>query len=375
MQQSGFLKSADQGMMRLLRSLAYGDVSGIKPRIGQDVRYPLVEDITRTSKERSREILQQLYEQGYLDRRIEAKVYRCPHDNTASIRPRLSCPRCNSEALEKHPLLEHISCGHVDLEKNFLSGQGYVCPKDHGPLRQIGVDYRKAGMAYKCSSCGNLTPLPVERWVCNASDHVFSLEEAVSEDVYSYQLVEEKYDEVKQALRYVDPLAETLRRHAYLVETFADVVGASGITHSVDIYARTTTSNPREAVVVSVLTGEATKPENVIGIYCIVLDTSPKMAILVSIPKLNEESKFYAQKLGMTVIEGDDIAEASQQLDLFLQNHGDDRPLAVVPFARAAITSTASGPTSVRLATGTDGHTTAGVTTDSPFLEPSPHRL
>jgi len=361
--------------MRLLRSLAYGDVSSIKPRIGQDVRYPVVEDMTRTNKERSGEILKQLYEQGYLDRRVEAKVYRCPHDNTASIRPVLSCPKCNSEALERDSLLEHISCGHVDLEKNFLAAQGYVCPKDHKSLRQIGVDYRKAGIAYRCSSCGNLFPFPVERWTCNASGHVFSLEEAISEDVYSYQLVEEKYDEIKQALRYLDPLAETLRRHGYLVETFAEVIGASGITHSVDIYARTATSNPREAVVVSVLTGEATKPENVIGIYCIVLDTSPKMAIVVSVPKLNEESKFYAQKVGMTVIEGDDIAEASRQFDLFLQNHGEERPVTVMPLTPAAIAQGPSGPATVMLASANTQQATRRVTTDSPFQEPNQHRL
>jgi len=345
-------------MMKLLRSLAYGGISDVKPRIGQDVRYPLVEEITRTNKERSREILDQLYEQGYLERRFMTRIYRCPHDNTASIRPRISCPKCNSETLEKHLLVEHLSCGHVDLEKSFLKGDGYVCPKDHKPLRQIGVDYRKAGTAYKCSSCGDLTPFPVERWVCNASDHTFSLEEAVSEDVYSYRLGEEKYDEIRQALQYVNPIAETLKRHGYEVETFADVVGASGITHSVDIYARTSTSNPREAVIVSLLTGEAVVPENVLGTYCVVLDTSPKMAILVVIPGLSDESKFYAQELGMTVIEGEDVEKASQQLALFLQSHGGQQSPAVAPSAHMATTPDMSDPTSAQLTARTSRRAT-----------------
>jgi hypothetical protein len=249
----------------------------------------------------------------------------------------------------------------VDLERNFIEGNRYVCPKDHKPLRQIGVDYRKAGTAYRCSSCGELTPFPTERWVCNASGHIFSLEEAVSEDVYSYQLAEERYDEIRQALEFVDPLAETLRKNGYVAETFANVVGASGITHSVDIYARSGDPERGDAIMISVLAGEAARPENVLGTYGVVLDTSPKLAVLVAIPYLSEESKFYAQRLGMMVIEGSDVEKASQQLALVMRDRGSERMPGSAPATRAS-----AGSDSGRSISGPGGEEASNLTTDFP---------
>jgi hypothetical protein len=305
--------------------MAHGDVSEIEPRIGQDLRYPLVEEIAHAGKGESKEMLQKLVEQGYLERRFHCKIYKCPHDGTTSVRPRLSCPRCNSEELEKHVLIEHFSCGHVDLEENFLDGDRYVCPKDHKELHKVGVDYRKAGIAYKCSSCGNLSPLPVERWACNASDHVFSLEEAVVEDVYSYLFVGEKQDEAMRTFEYINPIANALEKHGYSVGTFADILGASGITHLVDIYAQRNLQGSKETAIVDILMGEEARPEAILGMYGVVLDTSPSKAVIVAVPSMSDEGRFYAQKLGMEAIEGKDIEEASQRLDLLIQNQGNGR--------------------------------------------------
>jgi len=296
----------------------YGDLSEILPRIGQDVYYPVAEEITHAGKDRTKVILQQLYEEGYLERQFQGRIYRCPHDNTPLIRPRVACPKCNSDNLEKHLLIEHIICGHVDLEKSFMKEGTFVCPKDHKSLFQIGVDYRKAGIAYKCSSCGNLCPLPVERWVCNVSNHVFSLDEAISEDFYSYGLREDKREEISRILEYISPIAEAFRKNEFSVETFVDVIGISGISHPVDIYAKKGSSGRTETVIADILVEDAIRPEAVLALYGVVLDTNPTRAMLIAIPKLCEESRFYAAKLSITAVEGKDLETVNRQLENLL---------------------------------------------------------
>jgi predicted RNA-binding Zn-ribbon protein involved in translation (DUF1610 family) len=312
------MRRIDPYALKLLRSMVYGRIPELVPRISDEVSYPTVEDITRSPKRKSEDVVRRLYEEGYLDREFYAKVYRCPLDNSMLIRPRILCPDCNSEDLVRHRLLEHVTCGHVDLERSFARDDGYLCPKDGKVLRQIDVDFRNVGTVYECSSCGCLSPVPVERWICSSSNHAFTLQEASSENVYSYRMREGRRYETKRIFEYVSPFASTFRKHGFAVETFTDIVGASGIPHIVDICAHRRLADATEMTLVNVLIGEVARSEEVLAMYGIVLDTKVRRAVLVAIPGLDEQGKLYATELGLTVIEGEELEMADHKLDLML---------------------------------------------------------
>jgi len=138
----------DSSALALLRHMLYSDFKALNPKIGQYISYPVVERVMGLNRKNALELVEQLWAEGYLERSFSGMAYKCPHDGTTSLRLRLLCPKCESEDMERVHLIEHLGCGHVDMERNFLQGDEYVCPKDGKKLKLIGVDYRKSGVAY-----------------------------------------------------------------------------------------------------------------------------------------------------------------------------------------------------------------------------------
>ena len=256
--------------LRLLRSMMGGDLPVISPRIGYNVTYPRVEEVAGVTADRAQDLLRDLSEQGYLNSNFSTMVYRCPFDNTTSIRPRLICPVCQSEEIERVPLIEHMICGHVDQEKNFVKGELLQCPNCGKTLNQIGVDYRRPGHAYYCPTCGEYSPSPIEKWSCNAENHVFEMEEAVAEKLYTYTLNEAKRDE--------KPVTSIAR----------------------------------------ILTDKGIKPEEVLKHYAITLDVDVTKPVLIASPQLDKASEAYTDQLKLEVIEGSNFKTIIEKLEAFV---------------------------------------------------------
>jgi len=307
----------DPHALRLLRSLIYEDVSVLTPRIGQDIYYPKVEEVAHINREKTDDLLSDLWKQGYLQRKFYGNVFRCPHDGTTSLRPRLLCPSCNSEEIERVNMIEHLKCGHVDIEKNFLKDGEYVCPKDGKKLHQIGVDYTKPGPAYYCPHCDEKHPEPLERWTCNSSDHSFSLEEAVEEKIFEYVLNEDKREEALHVFELIQPIGDVFKKFGFKIETFHKVKGSSGISHLVDIYAYRE-GKPFMAIA-GVLVQEGIKPEEVLKISAISMDIHATKTLLIAVPSLDQVSAVYAKNLGLSVVEAKDIETVNQRLTPILK--------------------------------------------------------
>ena len=296
-----------------------GDLPTLIPKIGFDVSYPRVEEVTGLPRERAFTLIQELYDEGYLERRLHTTVSRCPHDGTTCLRPRLFCPGCQSEDINRVPLIEHLNCGHVDMEKNFVSGEDLKCPKCGRTLNQIGVDYRRPGYAYNCPSCGGVHPAPDEKWSCNYADHIFMMEDAQPEKVYSYTLSETRKGDILRVFQYIQPIKETYENLGYEASTFQTVRGKSGVSHLVDVYAKKETDRLVTSIA-RVLTERGIKLEEVLKHYAISLDVDPTNSILIALPELDRESEVYTKQFNLEVIEGDNLETVIQQLASIIRN-------------------------------------------------------
>ncbi|MCW4049532.1 MAG: hypothetical protein NWE89_07315 [Candidatus Bathyarchaeota archaeon] len=308
------IKTLPPHAMNLLRATIYGDLKVILPRIGQYVHYPDVERLTGLNRVQTIQLLKDLWERGVLERRFHGMAYKCPHDDTTNLRPYVTCPICNSENLEIVPLIEHLGCGHVDMERKFIKGDEYVCPKDGKTLRLIGVDYRRPGVAYYCPECDQLFPEVNVKWMCNYANHVFTLQEAKQETMYDYLLNEDNREDVLRSFKFIEPLAEVFRRHGFDAKTYHNLTGNSGVTHLVDVYAVKLDKNPK-VIICSVLSDYNIKPEEVLRLYATSLDTKPTMSILVAIPSLDDQSRVYSETLGLHVIEGETLRVVEEALE------------------------------------------------------------
>lgn len=326
----------------LLKALIYDNIGELTPRIGFKVNYPGAEAVMRVNRDLALEVIEGLYNEGLLSRRFSSIAYRCPRDGTTSLRPKLLCPKCQSEDIEKTTLIEHLGHGHVDRESKFLRGGRYYCPIDGKELKLIGVDYRKPGNAYYCSVCNSLSTQPLSLWACNQGDHTFTIEEAVAERIYVYQINPDKVDELrhrfdtpqhggvyqkiesyieKQAPEmtmtdYIAPIVSSLRDRGFEVDIFKTVTGRSGIQYVVDIKAWR--QNIDVGVLMRVLRGVEKNVDEVFRFYSVSLDVEEGRPMLLVIPKLDPESRKYAQGLGIKVVEGESPAELAAKLTQLL---------------------------------------------------------
>jgi len=307
----------DPHALRLLQSMMGGNLPVISPRIGFNVTYPRVEEVAGVTTDRAQDLVRNLCELGYLNRSFSTMVYRCPFDNTTSLRPRLICPVCQSEEIERVPLIEHLTCGHVDQEKNYVKGEDLQCPNCGKTLNQIGVDYRRPGHAYYCPTCGEYSPAPIEKWSCNAENHVFEMEEAVAERLYTYTLNEAKRGEVSNVFGFIEPVKEAYVRCGYDAETFQTLTGKSGVAHLVDVYAEKGDEKPVTSIA-RILTYKGIKAEEVLKHFAITLDVDVTKPILIASPQLDKASEVYMDQLKLAVIEGNDFGTIIKDLEAFI---------------------------------------------------------
>lgn len=113
----------------------------------------------------------------------------CRHCNSQSVEAYLQCPECQSRVLDKGGIIEHFKCGNVDFEAAFVRENKLVCQKCNSELKQLGVDYRRVGVGYRCAN-KHLFSIPKIVFVCVRCHEQFDLNTAKLETQYSYELTE-----------------------------------------------------------------------------------------------------------------------------------------------------------------------------------------
>jgi hypothetical protein len=208
-------------------------------------------------------------------------------------------------------LFEHVKCGYMDIEENFLEGDKYVCPKCHETLKKIDVDYKKAGIWCTCEDCSKSFDIPVPVHFCRSCHTDSTFEEALIKDVYSYTLTENVKAESFLNWFLVAAIREFLTKEGLTVESPALIKGKSGANHSFDIVA-CRGDDPQKMIVVDLATSteNIVSEQPVIALFAKIFDVSPERAYLIAIPKLGENGKKMAELYNIHAIEAENQEEA-----------------------------------------------------------------
>ena len=106
-------------------------------------------------------MLESLASQGILNKEFFDRFLLCPQCRSANLRPTTYCPKCGSGNITRGRVLEHLICGYVGLEDEFLARGTLICPKCKAELRKQESDYRSLGLMRKCQVCGDVFPTAV----------------------------------------------------------------------------------------------------------------------------------------------------------------------------------------------------------------------
>jgi len=306
-------------IFRLLERLLDGRIKKIVPEYDleseEGYSYPEIDAILETSSKETIKILDELYKEGILKRKFYDKIFLCKECGSSKIKISPRCPMCKSFNISKSRAIEHLECGYVDLEENFRTERGLVCPKCGKKLKQIGVDYSRVGTLYKCEDCKERFSEPVNTLRCMKCGTIFPQEELVEKNVYSYTLNEAMRNKLLLQIKPKRLIENLLRSKGYEVQSSVPIVGQSGVRHELDIYAVKKTDSSEHKIVVG-LSGakDEVPPEEVLKLFAKATDIGANETIMVAIPKASKETKFFADHYGIKCIEASELDQAQIKL-------------------------------------------------------------
>jgi len=306
----------DRNTQAFLGKFLSGEIRELEPvydpKLGY--RYPVVEAIVGDAA-KAEDFLNRLCEAGILERRLYDKIIYCPKCGSANISIHYCCPYCKSFNIQKSSLIEHVKCGYMDIEKNFLKGNKLICPKCHEQLEKLDVDYRQAGTWCTCKNCSKNFDIPINTHFCRDCHVDSTFEDAVIKDVYNYSLKEEIREEVAVGWVVIEPISLFLRENGFEVESHAFLEGKSGANHMFDIVAYKGDVKREVSVIDLAISTEDTVPEQpVIALFAKIFDVSPDNAYLIAIPEMNENGKKMAGLYNIKVVEAKNQKEAVKAL-------------------------------------------------------------
>ncbi len=318
-----FNLNLDHISQTLVGKFLSGEITKLEPVYDCEggYRYPTVEEIVDAASQLE-PLLKKLVESEVLEKTLYDKVVLCPKCGSMNVSFRYCCPFCKSFEIQKSSLVEHIKCGYMDLEANFRQGNRYVCPKCHQEMRNIEVDYRKAGVWCTCNTCNKSFDIPVSEHFCRKCNTTSTFEEAPLKEVYSYTLARDVKVDDFQSLFLAAPIQELLAKEGLVVKSPATLKGKSGASHSFDVVAHIGNPDvPEKLIVVDLATssGGQVSEQPVIALFAKIFDVSPDRAYLIATPRLNENGKRMAELYNIKVIEAEDPKQATKSLKASLK--------------------------------------------------------
>ena len=181
-----------------------------------------------------------MLEEGVLEPHPIDYVLQCPHCGGVCVETKYQCPYCGSTMIDKVRIIQHLLCGHTNTETHFRRRQGgetiLVCPVCNTELYKEGEDYKVLGVVYECRSCKRRIASPQLIHRCRSCEETFDVREAIYRPVYGLRLTSKGTKLFERDLVALT-IEITLEDMGFKIKREAEIIGASGIPHRVDIYA------------------------------------------------------------------------------------------------------------------------------------------
>jgi len=298
---------------RLIEELLAGNITDIKPVIDLSLKlgfsYPQVEGLLSLSTQETHELLESLTEAALLEKHPHSRLLFCSECHSPNLKAGDGCPKCYSWNIARGRILEHLQCGNLSLEEEYITDNRYICPRCHRELKFLGTDYQSLGINYQCHSCKSIFSQPLTTWQCLNCSRFFVEKDVTETFVYSYRLNEEKRRWLEFELGPKVRLLEFLRSRGYEVteNTVLNGTSKSGTGHTFDIIARRDDGFVTHTFAIDVLVdGRAPEVglERVFNYDNKTYDLGIHDKVLVVIPRLSPPARQFALRQKIRLFEG-----------------------------------------------------------------------
>ncbi len=313
-------------VQRLLRQLKAGKIVELKPSFDSkrgQVTFPDAERITGLSSEKVISLLDFLAESGILVKVPSGTFYTCPICASKNLILISGCPVCRGESLKSGRALEHLTCGHIDMEEAFVTKTGFQCPNCKKTLKELGKDYRRISNYYRCLSCGRLIDTPVQTFRCSNCQRRTPLEE-VRLDAFNWYLLNPD-GAMKLAKHALDltPVREVFEKHGFNSKLDAKVKGRSGVYHDLDIIAwykeRPDSEEKPDLLVDLAISAEPLTEESISALMIKTIDIGSQNAIILAVPAVSKTANKLASFYGIVASACEKVSDIPGEMSRILE--------------------------------------------------------
>jgi len=263
------------------------------------------------------EFLEKLTHKG--SNRLEKFIFNqflvCPdHQKSFLVNVRLYCTKCNSIRIEKLHLLEHKSCGYLG-EKHIFSTveqDKLKCPSCGKFIKNSTKELRVPATWYHCLDCKEKFDDALIRLHCQEFNHDFNVNEGHAVTIYGYNVINSDKSEFDHAKLKIE-LAKLVTKFGFSTDEDHVLKGRSGHEHTIDIYG-VDKKNQTIVILVNDLDGNGLDSRIIQ-----VIDTAPKIAILVGHSSISEKIKSIASKYNVSIISSQNIDEIVSEAEKIIE--------------------------------------------------------
>ena len=312
------IKYEHNGMQRLLRALRDGELREIKPEVKglNGISYPKVESLTGFSRKKTLEMLSTLSMDGILIKEFIGNLLICPICGSPAFTITPTCPLCGSSKIIGDSALEHLDCGYVDFERNFKKDGKLICPKCGKSLTAIGVDYRRPGRFYSCSSCNSKFTEPKYIVKCGKCGAVSDLLDLKVTKINSYKFNPDSINILKLSTIDLKPVMDLLRSAGWTVEKRKSITGRSGVTYIFSLVAsrKHSTMKKPEILIDMIMSDKLIDEAQILPFIAKIMDIDAENVIVACSPRLNRAANNLLKYYNVAVVEGSTLEELTKVL-------------------------------------------------------------
>jgi len=259
-------------------------------------------------------IISWLLNEGFVSPELQDRFFQCKACKSAEFLIQASCVVCKSSNLVTGSVVEHLSCGNLDFDTNYVSkddNNAMICPKCRKRLRAIGVDYSRSGIFYKCLKCNAMTPECENKYMCfKCGTRAESTELGILE-LKTYNTNQSRVAQYFMENNYLPQVVERLRDVGISATSPGVVDGLSKIKHTFDLIISHHDSG-EPILLADILNSDDTHIESqglqILAFYAKVMDANLSMTtiikkILISGFELGKNARNLADAYGITIIQ------------------------------------------------------------------------
>jgi predicted RNA-binding Zn-ribbon protein involved in translation (DUF1610 family) len=285
---------------------------------GSGYYYPDIVKNVDVSPKESLDMVDKIVSLGLGTKVYYDQVLKCNNCGTGHVTVRFHCPFCNSTEIDKELLIEHSADGVMALLSSFKKKEGnLVCPGCGKVLEQEGKDYRNVGIWYGCQSCKKQFDTPKVKYVCRTCNKEIEIQDILISGVYRIVLKREVIEELSTRILIVQPVFQALTEYQLSPSMPGLLTGKSGIEHTFGIIG--TKGNKNVAIDLAISKTKINEGP-ILAMSAKVMDTLPTKSIIICVPGLQDNAKKVAGIYGISVIEGQTVDSATEQLKKVLSS-------------------------------------------------------